>query len=70
MRIDSDHAGLEILRQAKEINSKIEFYLVTGLLEKELQTQGLRLGAREVLTKPITNEVIEKIIIGFAKQGE
>ena len=70
VRIDSDHAGLEILRQAKEINSKIEFYLVTGLLEKELQMQGLGLGAREVLTKPITNEVIEKIIIGFAKQGE
>ena len=70
VRIDSDRAGLDILKQAKEINSEIKFYLVTGLLEKELQMQGLELGAREVLTKPITNEDIEKIIIGFSKQGE
>ena len=60
--IDSDRAGFEILKQAKEINSKIEFYLVTGLLEKELQVVGLGLGAKEVLTKPISNEAIEKRI--------
>jgi len=67
MRIDSDQAGLEILKRAKEINSGIEFYLVTGVLEKELQVLGLGLGAKEVLTKPITNEAIEKRILEFVK---
>ncbi|MGA2775854.1 MAG: response regulator [Candidatus Omnitrophota bacterium] len=68
VRIDSDRAGLEILKQAKEINSKIEFYLVTGFLEKELQALGLGLGAKEVLTKPISNEVIEKRVLEFIKK--
>jgi len=61
--IDTEKAGFEILKKAIEINSKIVFYLVTGLLEQGLEELGLGLGARGVLSKPISNEAIEKRIL-------
>jgi len=38
--IDSERAGFEILKQAREINSNIAFYLVTGLIEKNYRARG------------------------------
>ena len=70
IRIDSDSTGLELLKYAKEISKKIEFYLVTGFLEEEVREKGISLGAKEVLIKPLTNEAIEKRIIEFVKEGQ
>lgn len=62
VRLDSDRAGLHILEEAKKFKSDIIVYLVTGLLDKDIEEKGIALGAKEILTKPITNEVLEKKI--------
>jgi len=63
VRLDTDTAGLDILEQAKKSNPGIIVYLVTGLLEKDIEIRGLAAGAREILTKPVSNEVLEKKVI-------
>jgi len=62
IRLESDRAGLEILGYAKQIKPDIIFYLVTGLLDKDILEEGFSLGAKEVITKPILNEDVEKRI--------
>ncbi len=62
VRLDSDRAGLEILSEAKKIKPNIVVFLITGLLEKDIHDQGLALGAKEVLTKPISAEELENKI--------
>lgn len=60
IRLESDTAGFDILKQAKQMSQKSIVYLVTGLTDKETEKQGLALGAREILIKPLTNEMLEQ----------
>lgn len=67
IRLETDTAGLDILEQAKKIKPDTIVYLITGLPEVELEKKGLALGAKELLHKPLTNEVLEgkiKEVIG------
>ena len=58
VRLETDTAGLEILAQAKKIIPNTIVYLVTGLTDKEIEEKGSALGAKEILIKPLTNEIL------------
>lgn len=62
VRLETDSAGMDILEQAKKISPNIIVYLITGYLENDIQEKGLALGAKEVLTKPISNQDLENKI--------
>ena len=62
IRLETDTAGLNILEQAKKIKPEIVVYVVTGLLDKDIEEKAIGLGAKEFLTKPMTNEVLESKI--------
>lgn len=62
LRLDTDNAGLDILEQAKLIKPDLTFYLITGLADGSIEEKALKAGAKEVLTKPISNEALEKKI--------
>lgn len=62
VRLESDTAGMEILSAAKKIRPGIIFYLVTGLIENGIDKKGMDLGAKAVLTKPLSNEDLENKI--------
>jgi len=62
MRLEKDTSGLDIIEQAKKIKPDLIIYVVTGLLDKEIEAKATALGAKEVLHKPLTNEELEKKI--------
>ncbi|MDD5730370.1 MAG: response regulator [Candidatus Omnitrophica bacterium] len=62
IRLDTDTSGLDILEQAKKIKPDIVIYLVTGIIDREIEARGIALGAKEILTKPLPNEILEKKI--------
>ncbi len=62
IRLDTYTTGLEILEETKKNNPSITIYLVTGLIDKEVESKGLALGAKEILTKPLSNQNLEKKI--------
>jgi DNA-binding response OmpR family regulator len=62
LRLDSESAGLDILVQARAIKPNIIFYILSGLVDREIEEKGLALGAKEILAKPISLEkMIERI---------
>ena len=62
VRIDSDRAGFTVLSEIKKIKPDTVVYLITGLLDSDTEEEGLSLGAKEVLTKPLPNNILEKKI--------
>lgn len=62
IRLETDIAGLEILEEAKKIEPDIVVYLITGLMERDIEEKGLSLGAKEVLHKPISHQMLEEKI--------
>jgi DNA-binding NtrC family response regulator len=62
LKLESETSGFDILEQAKRLKPEIIFYLITGYVDKDTEQQGLSLGAKAVLGKPLPNEDLEKII--------
>ena len=62
IRLEQDTSGLSILKRAKELYPQLIIYLVTGLVDTQIIAQGLQLGAREVLGKPLPNQAMEQKI--------
>ncbi len=62
VKLDTDIAGLTIAEEAKKIKPDIAFYLITGMLDIEIEKKALKLGVREILTKPIPNKILEEKI--------
>lgn len=62
IKLETSTSGFDILEQAKKLKPEMIVYLITGYLDKDTEQKGLSLGAKEVLTKPITNEVFEQKI--------
>lgn len=58
VRLETDAAGLTILEEAKKIKPEMAIYLITGLIDKNIQEKGLTLGAKDILTKPVSNDVL------------
>ncbi|MDD2689121.1 MAG: response regulator [Candidatus Omnitrophica bacterium] len=69
VKLDTDIAGLTIAEAAKKIKPEIVIYLITGLLDGEIEKRALKLGVMEILSKPIPNKVLEeKIEIAIPKK--
>ena len=62
LRLETDTRGLEILEGIKKTKPDTVVFLLTGIIDKEIEDKALALGAKEVLHKPITNEVLENKI--------
>lgn len=62
LRIEKDDSGLGIIEQAKKIKPALIIYLITGIIDKEIEARALSLGAREILHKPLSNEELEQKI--------
>lgn len=62
VKLDNDTAGLTILEEAKKEKPGIVFYLLTGMLDSEIEAKAMRLGVKEVLGKPIPTKTLEQKI--------
>ena len=62
IKLEGESSGLDILEQAREIKPNLVFYLISGFVDREIEEKGLKLGAKEVLNKPIKNEKLEEKI--------
>ena len=60
--------GLEVLKQAKEINDKAKVIIITALTEEDKKSEALKLGADEYIAKPFSYEKIEGLIIKMVNE--
>ncbi len=58
--------GLELISMVKKTNPETDFILISGCLDFEYAQKGIRLGVKEYLNKPVTqdelNNVLKKIL--------
>ncbi len=54
--------GLETFRRAKEINPEIAAIILTGYGTSEREIEGLRLGVKKFVRKPITIDQLANVI--------
>ena len=62
LRIDTDTSGLDILEEAKKHSSCAVFYIVTGVIDRQIENRAMESGAKEVLHKPVPNQVLDEKI--------
>jgi len=55
-----DLQGLEVLRQAKEIDPAVAVIMVTGIREEEVGREALQAGAFDYIVKPLDLQYLEK----------
>ena len=55
-----DLDGLTLIRQAREINREIRFVVLSGYAEFAYAESAIRLGVREYLLKPLSNEELKR----------
>ncbi len=55
-----DMDGLELIRQAKERGCRADFVVLSGYAEFSYAEQAIRLGVREYLLKPLSNEELKR----------
>jgi len=59
LRVDTDTSGLDILEEVKKAKAAPAFYLITGIIDRKMQEEALRKGAKEVIYKPVPNQTLE-----------
>jgi len=59
LRVDTDTSGLDILEEVKKAKAAPAFYLITGIIDRKMQEEALRKGAKEVIYKPVPNQILE-----------
>lgn len=59
LRLETDTSGLNIIEEIKKIKPEIIVYLITGIIDRDIEEKAISEGAKEVLHKPITNEALE-----------
>ena len=62
--------GLEMIREARRLELKCDFVVVSAYAEFEYARQALLLGARDYLIKPITLEDVERVLNGLMPPPE
>lgn len=62
IRLGAD-SGLEVLRQAKEIDKNVKIIMVTALDDEESITKAKALGADDYITKPFTARYLNDFIL-------
>ncbi len=55
--------GIETLKKIKEIDKNIVVIMVTGVKDDDVINEALRLGADDYITKPLSLEYLEKVVL-------
>jgi DNA-binding NtrC family response regulator len=55
--------GIETLKKIKEINKDIIVIMVTGVKDEEMMKKALSEGANDYITKPLSLEYLEKVVL-------
>lgn len=64
-----DSTGIELLAKVRKEGKNIPFILISGNVTTELVFAGLRLGAFEILDKPLDFEVLEQTVLHAINSG-
>lgn len=64
-----DSTGIELLAKIRKEGKNIPFILISGNATTELVFAGLRLGAFEILDKPLDFEVLEQTVLHAINSG-
>jgi DNA-binding response OmpR family regulator len=63
-------SGMEVIKQVKEKNPKVEVIVITGVGTQPIAEEALELGAHDFLPKPFTDDQIKTAIDEALKQHE
>lgn len=55
--------GIDTLKEIKKIDSKIVVIMITAVIDEELATRAVQLGADEYITKPIDFNYLETCVM-------
>ena len=55
--------GIETLKKIKEIDKNIVVIMVSGVKDDDVINEALRLGADDYITKPLSLEYLEKVVL-------
>jgi len=55
--------GIETLKKIKEIDNNIIVIMVTGVKDEKTKNEALSLGADDYITKPLSLEYLEKVVL-------
>jgi DNA-binding NtrC family response regulator len=55
-------SGIEVLKAIKQFNSLIKVFIITSFPDKNIARELFRLGARDILVKPLNLKQIETLI--------
>ncbi|MBO8131064.1 MAG: response regulator [Candidatus Marinimicrobia bacterium] len=58
-----DASGIDVLKKVKELNSKIDVIMVTGVIDKKTALKAMEMGASDYVVKPIDLEYLETSIL-------
>lgn len=64
-----DSTGIELLAKVRKEGKNIPFIIISGNVTTELVFAGLRLGAFEILDKPLDFEVLEQTVLHAINSG-
>lgn len=67
MKLGAGISGLEVLRRAKAMNTTAKIVVVTAVDDQNVATMATGLGASGYVTKPLTMQDIEKVVLSRLK---
>ena len=67
MKLGAGISGLEVLRRAKALNLKAKIVVVTAVDDQNVADMAVGLGADGYVTKPLTLQEIEKVVLSRLK---
>ena len=68
MKLGAGMSGLEFLRRAKAAKSTAQIIVVTAVDDQNVATMAKGLGAADYVTKPLTLQDIERVVLSRLKQ--
>jgi DNA-binding response OmpR family regulator len=68
MKLGAGISGMEVLRRAKEAGSTAQIIVVTAVEDQNVADMAKGLGAAGYVTKPLTMQAIEKVVLSRLKK--
>ena len=68
MKLGAGISGMEVLRRAKALNTKAQIVVVTAVDDQNVADMARGLGAAGYVTKPLTMQEIEKVVLSRLKE--
>ena len=69
MKLGAGMSGLEFLRRAKAAKSAAQIIVVTAVDDQNVATMAKGLGAADYVTKPLTLQDIERVVLSRLKKN-